>query len=249
MALVLMALQDQETLRTLMAASTLSSAAVRQLDAGRQRLGLPFVGEHLLNNLASNIELDEETGIARMVEGLRARVRGLPGPMPGLETPVELVARPEVRDIDAATAEAVRRDLPEMTMHELLMRAKIANSGAFAKLDTARQAPYLHAKKVLDAIDDIDLKLTDRQEALLARVMDHPSAQRQADPRVRDAYVVAATAKAAELLEAMESEGRMLTPEELFSILTSSQPTEQESQQIAGDLAGAIAARLPLNTD
>jgi hypothetical protein len=249
MALVLMALQDQETLRTLMAASSLSRAAANQLDAGRVRLGLPFLGEHLLSDLASNLELDEETGLARLVEGLRARVRGLPGPTPGLETPVELVAPPQLRDIDAATAEAVRRDLPEMTMHELVMRAQITDSEPFAKLDSASQAPYLHAKEVLGALDDLDLRLTDRQEALLARVMDHPSARRQNDPEVRDAYVEAVTAKAAELLRAMESEGRMLTPEELFSILTSSQPTEQESQQMAGDLAGVIAARLPLNTD
>lgn len=248
MALVLMALQDQETLRTLMVASSLSRAVAKQLDAGRVRLGLPFVGEHLLNNLASNIELDEETGLARLVEGLRARVRGLPGPMPGLETPAELVAPPQMRNVDAATAEAVRRDLPEMTMHELVMRAQITDSEPFTKLDSARQASYLHAKEVIDALDDIDLPLTDRQEALLARVLDHPSAQRQTDPRVRDAFITAITAKAAELLEAMEKQGRMLSPQELFGILTSSQPNEQEGQQLVGDLAGVIAARMPSNT-
>jgi hypothetical protein len=249
MASVLTALQDQDTLRTLLVASSLTRAAARQLDAGRQRLGLPFMNDHLLIDLASNIELDEETGLARMVEGVRARVRGLPGPMPGLEAPAESVTPPQLRDIDAATAEAVRRDLPAMTMHELIMRARITEAKPFAKLDAAQQAPYLHAKEVLDAIDDIDLKLSDRQEALLARVMDHPSARRQTNPKVGDAFISAVTAKAAELLEALEDQGRMLTPEELFSILTADQPTEQERAQMAGDLAGVIAARLPMNND
>jgi hypothetical protein len=248
-ALVLMALQDQDTLRTLLAASTLSRAAAKHLDAGRIRLGLPFAGEHLLGDLAANIELDEETGLVRMVEAVRARVRGLPGPMPGLEVSADSVSPPRLSDIDAATAEAVRRDLSEMTMHELVMRAQMTDAEPFAKLDAARQAPYLHAKEVLDALDDIDLKLSDRQEALLARVLDHPSARRQTDPEIGAAFIRAVTAKAAELLEALEDQGRMLEPEELFGILTADQPTEQERAQMAGDLAGVIAARLPLNND
>lgn len=249
MASVLMALQDQETLRTLLVASALTRGAAKVLDAGRIRLGLPFMDDHLLSDLASNIELDEETGLARMIEGVRARVRGLPGPMPGLEISAESMIPPRLSDIDAATAEAVRRDLPEMTMHELVMRAQITNSEPFAKLNAAQRAPYLHAKEVLDAIDDIDLRLGDRQKALLARVMDHPSALRQTNPEVGDAFISAVTAKAAELLEALEDQGRMLTPEELFGILTAAEPTEQERAQMAGDLAGVIAARVRPNAD
>lgn len=247
-AAVLLALRDQQTMRTLMVASTLSRAAAKQFDTERIRMGLGFRGDHLLGDLASNIELSEVTGLARMVDGLRSRVRGLAGPISELQPPAELMAPPQLRSIDAATAEAVRRDLPEMTMHELVMRAQITDSEPFAKLDPARQASYLHAREVLDALDDIDLNLSDRQEALLARVMDHPSAQRQTDLRVRDAFITAVTAKAAELLEAMETQGRMLSPQELFGILTSSQPNEQEGQQLVGDLAGVIAARMPSNT-
>jgi hypothetical protein len=248
-AAVLLALQDQQTLRTLMVPSTLSRAAAKHFDAERIRMSLGFRGDHLLGDLASNIELSEVTGLARMVDGLRSRVRGLAGPISELQPPDALMVLPELRSIDAATAEAVRRDIPEMAMHELVMRAQITDSEPFAKLDSARQASYLHAREVLDAIDDIDLKLSDRQEALLARVMDHPSAKRQTDPKVRDAFIQAVTDKASDLLEAMESQGRMLEPEELFGILTSVQPNAQESEQMIGNLAGVIAARLLLNTD
>ncbi len=248
-AAVLLALQDQQTLRTLMVPSTLSRAAAKHFDAERIRMSLGFRGDHLLGDLASNIELSEVTGLARMVDGLRSRVRGLAGPISELQPPAELMAPPQLRSIDAATAEAVRRDIPEMAMHELVMRAQITDSEPFAKLDSARQASYLHAREVLDAIDDIDPKLSDRQEALLARVMDHPSARRQTDPKVRDAFIQAVTDKASDLLEAMESQGRMLEPEELFGILTSVQPNAQESEQMIGNLAGVIAARLPINTD